>query len=331
MTGGAMMGPLLGSVAAWHDGPGVPFPNSLVYDLTLDCNLHCPMCLYQGRRVPQRPFAELVPGFAKFIDRIGSVYIIGAEPMARADLPEAVAWFKRRGKRVSVQSNGTILRQDVIAMVDRFDTSLDGLERANDAIRGPGSFVRTMAAIDCALNNGTMGTVSTVAMEDNIADIEPLVNFLQQLDIAGIDLSPVVRYPVEEIDRMASSGFAAGELAMPPGAYGAGFQGRFDRLVRRLRAFPQVTISPPYLVRDSAPFFGGRRRQGQSCGASYSLRVGPAGEVLHCAMIRRPFGTILDDDPVALWSGPMRAFRGSLLRRGLYPVCYRCCKRSWVF
>lgn len=319
------------ALAAHLDGPAVPLPKNLVYDMTLGCNLGCRMCLYQGRPAPERPFAELVHGFEKIIDRIESVYIIGAEPMIRDDLAAAVAWFKRRGKRVAVQSNGTILRKDVIAAVDRFDTSLDGLERANDAIRGPGSFVRTMEAIDCALDRGNMGTISAVMMEDNISDLEPLARFLGQRDIAGIDLSPVVWYSVEEIEGMISSGFATGELAMPMGAYSAGFRDQFDRLVRRLRPFPQISVSPAHLVRDSAPFFSGRRKRCQSCGAVYSLRVGPAGEIIHCAMIRRQFGTIIDDDPVTLWRGPMLAFRKALYQRGLHPVCYKCCKRSWVF
>lgn len=322
---------LRGALAAWRDGPAVPFPRNLVYDLTLECNLHCPMCLYQGRRSRQRPFSELSRGFERFIDRIDSVYIIGAEPMTSGDLPEAVAWFKARGKRVAVQSNGTILREDVIAAVDRFDTSLDGLERANDAVRGPGSFVRTMASIDCALKHGTMGTVSTVATEGTVADIEPLVRFLEQLDVAGIDLSPVVRYTAAERDRMAALGFGPDELVMPPGTYAAGFRERFDGLLRRLGRAPLVSVSPAYLGRSSAPFFDGRPRHGQSCGAVYSLRVGPAGEVIHCGMLRRSFGGIVDEDVPALWRGAMRTFRQRLYRAGLLPICYRCCKRSWIW
>ncbi|MDI6740710.1 MAG: radical SAM protein [Candidatus Edwardsbacteria bacterium] len=326
-----MRGSFLNSLASCIDGPAVPFPNSIVYDLTLGCNLQCRMCLYQGRRAPERPFAELIPGFEKIIDRIKSVYIIGAEPMTRDDLPGTVAWFKQQGKRVTVQSNGTILREDVIAAVDRFDTSLDGLEQANDAIRGHGSFARTVKAIGCALDNGTMGTVSTVAMEENLSDIEPLASYLKQLDIAGIDLSPVVRYSTQEIAQMAVLGFAPDELTMPQGTYAAGFRDGFDRLTRRLRAFPQVTLRPAFLARDSGPFFNGLGKRCQSCGTIYSLRVGPAGELFHCGMIRRPFGNILDDDPVALWRGPMLAFRKQLYKYRLYPICYKCCKRSWVF
>lgn len=330
MTGSAAAA-LRGGLAAWLDGPAVPFPRSLVYDLTLDCNLRCPMCLYQGRRSRRRPFSQLAPGFERFIDRIDSVYIIGAEPMTSGDLPAAVAWFKSRGKRVAVQSNGTILREDVIAAVDRFDTSLDGLERVNDAVRGPGSFVRTMESIHCASDHGTMGTVSTVALEDNVDDIEPLVRFLEQLDVAGVDLSPVVRYTAAERDQMVALGFASHDLAMPQGSYAAGFQGRFDRLLRRLGPSPQVSVSPSFLVRSSTPFFEGRRGHGQSCGAVYALRVGPAGEVIHCGMIRQPFGGILDDDVIGLWRGPLRDFRNRLYRSGLFPICNRCCKRSWVW
>lgn len=319
------------AVAAWRDGPDVPFPRSLVYDMTLDCNLSCPMCLYQGRGGPQRPFTELAPGFARIVDRFDHVYIIGAEPMMRDDLADAIAWFRKRGKAVTVQSNGTINRPEVIASVDRFDTSLDGAERTNDAIRGPGSHSRTMAAIRCALEAGNMGTVSAVALEENLDQIEPLALGLGRLGVAGLDLSPVVRYSPQEIASMEALGFSRDEVAMPPGAYGHRFRRDFRRLTRRLSGSPSVTLSPSFLWRDSGPFFDGRRKRGQACGAVYSLRIGPAGEVIHCAMIRRPFGTILGCDPADLWRGPMLAFRRRLYRDGLYPVCYRCCKRSWIW
>ena len=51
-------------------------------------------------------------------------------------------------------------RFEILDLVDRFDTSIDGIGEIHERIRGRGTYRKTIAMVERALEKGNMGVVS---------------------------------------------------------------------------------------------------------------------------------------------------------------------------
>lgn len=108
--------------------------------LTYRCNLNCPVCYARANEnIPQ----DFTAGDLKKILSYKKVYLTGGEPTVREDLPKIIYYLRRRGKTVSLFSNGikladkkylTLLKKAGLSSVTLQFDSLD--ERDFEYIRG---------------------------------------------------------------------------------------------------------------------------------------------------------------------------------------------------
>jgi len=162
---------------------GLDAPICLTWEITAACNLTCRHCASSsGRRRPN----ELTTGGAKrFVDELAELQVFyvnvgGGEPLMRRDFRKLVDYCVARGVGVKFSTNGTLLSDstaDWIASHDYVDVqiSLDGARRAtNDRIRGTGTYVEALTALDRLAAREIQFSINLVVTRANCGELDQM-------------------------------------------------------------------------------------------------------------------------------------------------------------
>ncbi len=277
---------------------------------TSACNFHCPFCeASAGEPAENELTTEEARAFIEDLAAMGvrNLVVSGGEPLTRPDLPELLELAARRGLRIGLVTNASLLprlwdRLRELPLYLLF-TSLDGPEEFHDAQRAPGSYRRVLQALRLAAESGVgIRMVNTVVQPANIHRIEELRPILEAAGATHWRLTPA-----------AAVGRAAG---------GGGFLldgdglRRVVELAHRLRGRLDVDLgeSHTYLgclagAVPGKPFF---------CGAGLTrCSVMPDGSVLGCHEAydtRLAEGNVRETPLSVLWKREFRRFRSLSLR-----------------
>jgi radical SAM protein with 4Fe4S-binding SPASM domain len=168
----------------------------LFWECTLRCNLRCTHC--GSSCTPGSPVDELsTDEIIGAIDSIATDFdasriccaITGGEPLLRDDLEQVIASMTAHGMQVGIVTNGTLLTSQrarglVAAGMVTASISLDGGQPEHDAIRGPGTFHRALAAIGHGKDAGLHVEAITCVRPANLATLPALED---ELRCAGAD------------------------------------------------------------------------------------------------------------------------------------------------
>ncbi|MEW5818332.1 MAG: PqqD family peptide modification chaperone, partial [Spirochaetota bacterium] len=135
----------------------------VLWDVTKGCNLRCVHCYnYDKYAAPNcTTGTDLTPNEAlETVRKIADfgfeqIHFLGGEPLFRKDILEIFAEAVKRGLRVTVNSNGTLItpamaERLVDVGVQQMAISLDGPEpKSNDEIRGEGTFEKVRRGVEC--------------------------------------------------------------------------------------------------------------------------------------------------------------------------------------
>lgn len=114
--------------------------------LTYRCNARCNMCNVWEH--PTKTSEEIGLDVIEKLPQMFFCNITGGEPFVRQDLPEIVDILRRKSKRIVISTNGYFTER-IIELCKRYPDagiriSIEGLEEANDKIRGiPDGYKRT--------------------------------------------------------------------------------------------------------------------------------------------------------------------------------------------
>ena len=145
-------------------------PVSIVWEITLACDLACQHC---GSRAGRRRRDEL--STAEALDLVGQmaelgardVGLIGGEAYLRKDWLEIVAAVRAAGMECGLQSGGRNLNEERLAKaaaagLQGVGLSIDGLREVHDELRGvPGSYELALAALRRVAAHGMVATVNS--------------------------------------------------------------------------------------------------------------------------------------------------------------------------
>lgn len=135
-------------------------PVNVTWEITGACNLRCSHCLSAGLRaeggqLDYEQCRSLIDELARM--EVFQVNFGGGEPFLHHDFLDILRYCHAKGLTTCVSTNGTLLDEnlagELLALWQTapvyLQVSLDGARAAtNDAIRGPGTFDRIMAAIE---------------------------------------------------------------------------------------------------------------------------------------------------------------------------------------
>jgi len=146
---------------------------------------------------------------------IREAVLTGGEPLLRNDLIEICAYCKEINMRSIVTTNGTIIdsglaQRVVCSGLQHLHFSLDGLQEANDFMRGEGNFKKTIEAIQLlnslrVKNNHkpSLGIACTV-MAGNVDDLFPLCEYADEINVDVINFLPLLKDNAKTPDREKS-------------------------------------------------------------------------------------------------------------------------------
>ncbi|WP_265867749.1 mycofactocin radical SAM maturase [Streptomyces sp. SKN60] len=154
-----------------HFKNGLTSPICLTWELTYACNLACVHCLSSsGRRDPRELDTAECRAVIDELQRMQGFYVNigGGEPTVRADFFDLVDYAVDHQVGVKFSTNGvriTSERARRLASNDYVDVqiSLDGATaEVNDAVRGPGSYVTALRAMNHLAEAGAAGFMLSV-------------------------------------------------------------------------------------------------------------------------------------------------------------------------
>jgi radical SAM protein with 4Fe4S-binding SPASM domain len=162
-------------------------PVSIVWEITLACDLACSHCGSRAgrRRRDELSTAEALDLIAQMAD-LGTrdVGLIGGEAYLRKDWLEIVAAVRAAGMECGLQSGGRNLTEERLAKaaaagLQGVGISIDGLREVHDEVRGvPGSYELALAALRNTSRHGMVATVNTQINTRSIPQLRELMDII---------------------------------------------------------------------------------------------------------------------------------------------------------
>ncbi len=158
----------------------------LELQITDACNLRCKHCYLgdnAGKELSPRKVRDILAEFEQMQGL--RVLITGGEPLLHSGFAEINEMLPDFFIRRVLFTNGVLITRNLLSSlkVDEIQISIDGLERGHDAIRGNGTFERSLQALQLALDAGFDVSVSTMVHRGNLGDFDAMERLLKKLGI----------------------------------------------------------------------------------------------------------------------------------------------------
>jgi selenobiotic family peptide radical SAM maturase len=297
---------------------------TLQWHLTSACGMRCTHC-YDGGPRPALPLARAhaivddLVAFCRHSGVAGQICFTGGDPLLSPHFLELWSAAARAGLDVAILGNPAPRdRVEAIVAVRRprvWQVSVEGFEATHDAVRGPGSFGRTVAFLGLLRELGVRAHVMLTLTAANVDEAVPLARALRG------------RYDRFAFSRLARSGRGAALDGVSRAAW-SGFATRWaDAAAHDHRLALKDGLLGLAQRAAGRPPAGGCT--GAGCGAAFNfLAVLPDGEVHACRKLPSPVGHLAEASLAAIWSSPAAARwrKGSTACAGcrLRPTCGGC-------
>jgi len=170
-------------------------PDRIYLEVTRRCNLACPFCYRSaGHSEPEEMTTHEWLNLIRSLALIGvyELRFTGGEPTTRHDILSLIDTAIAAGFFVTLGTNGVISERMADALSERplgrFLVSLEGLASVHDALRGTGTFDRTVGTVRRLLAAGRKVRVNTVLCRRNIAGLRDFLAFCRAEGIENVSL-----------------------------------------------------------------------------------------------------------------------------------------------
>jgi radical SAM protein with 4Fe4S-binding SPASM domain len=297
----------------------IPIDGTL--ETTFRCNLSCVHCYVNepARSAPVRARELSLARLQRLVDEIAeagclNLLLTGGEVLCRPDFPELYLHALRRGLRVTVFTNGTMITDRIADLLAdyrpaRVEITLYGMSRETyeRVTRTPGSYDKCLAGIRRLLERGIPLKLKTMVLTWNEHELEDMRAFARSLGVGfrhdghlnarvdcGANRNPELQVPPERL--------AAIDLATPAGR---------ASIEESLHGCADPSRAP----QESQPLY--------SCGAGQiSFTVDPYGRMTLCQLSRRNAFDLRDDSFERGWNEFFPVLRARTWQT--HSVCRSC-------
>jgi len=169
-------------------------------EITATCNLHCRHCYNafsaEEDPLPWETLRCVLGSWAQM--GLAGVELTGGEPLMHEEFLDILEFCTHKFSKVGVITNGTLIDRRFVDSVSNwanqllFNVSLDGSTASrHDAIRGHGSFDRTVAAIRLLRAAGIWVRAGMTTATYNIDDLEATLELAASLGVNDFTATPV--------------------------------------------------------------------------------------------------------------------------------------------
>lgn len=183
------------------------YPTVLMLEPLYTCNLACIGCSVErhtGKLKDRLPVEKCLE--AARISEVPTVAICGGEPTLYPELPELMQGLIDMGCYIILCTNALVLDKKFFGVIPPhkqifINIHLDGLRETHDFVcNRKGVFDNAVAMIKEAKSRGYLTvTNTTVFKETNVDEVEELCDYLTEMNVDGIMISPGYHY--ESVDR----------------------------------------------------------------------------------------------------------------------------------
>jgi len=164
----------------------VPSLRYLELQITNRCNLHCRHC-YIGNGLNQDLTIETIEMALEEFEQMQGLRLLlsGGEPFMHPFFWQINDILERYEFRSVLLSNGTFIDRDVAKRlrVHEVQLSIDGMKQGHEAVRGHGTFEKTLSAIDCLQEQNICVSVATMIHRGNLNELDELNSLLESKNI----------------------------------------------------------------------------------------------------------------------------------------------------
>ena len=167
--------------------------------ITQRCNLHCKHCTWANKITKDLPMSEWKSIIDNLYEKgVVAIVIEGGEPTLYNGVDELVEYIKSKNLYAILITNGT---QDISQInPDVFWISIDGMDKSDNEIRGPGHFEKATKTITENPNKKLI-VLSTIS-QTNVDDVEAMCKyFSDSSSVFGLMFN--FEYPYGDVENVA--------------------------------------------------------------------------------------------------------------------------------
>ncbi|MFA5400804.1 MAG: radical SAM protein [Dehalococcoidia bacterium] len=165
----------------------------VVWNCTRQCNLHCIHCYAGSSSQAETPSMNTKQGM-QFIDDLAEfnvpvILFSGGEPLLRDDLFDLAGYAARRGLRIALSTNGTLIDAQTADKIREtgfaeVGISLDGTSSTNDRFRGrDGAYRQALEGIRACVARGIRVSLRLTITKYNHTEIPDMFSLIEQENI----------------------------------------------------------------------------------------------------------------------------------------------------
>jgi len=181
----------------------------LQWHITERCNLACKHCYFEPKFLENElslsRLFKILDQYLKLLKKWkiprenSRISITGGEPMVRKDFFEFLEkCCQNKGlTRYGILTNGILLNKENLAhlkdlKIDYAQVSLEGMRKANDEIRGKGTFEKIMEAAKLLVKNKIDTNISVTITKQNLKDVPSLIKLAKKLKVNSLSLRRLI-------------------------------------------------------------------------------------------------------------------------------------------
>ena len=318
-------------------------PKRAVFYPTLRCNLHCKMCFQNkhDRNIEELSIDQIEKIFSGM--KLSSLHLVGGEIFVRKDIYSILEYFNSIIPNITLQTNGTLIKQDGIEKLKGFDNikalwiSVDGCKETHDSIRGNGSFDKALDVIN-KLKDYKKIIINTVIMKENINQLVELYEYFNRLGVDKIVFQFQMIYSRKKQkntqEKLQEQGIASDmcddcvvdNLDM---AYMEYLKPAIQEL-RKKEDRTKIEFFPALFEENVDEYITGTVLEGKRVVCSdiieSVLKINTKGNLILCEALSCEFDNLLDVPFEEQWNcDKVKRLRKALIKNNLVDMCSRCC------
>jgi len=175
------------------------------WHITDECDQRCKHCYIFAEGHPclvsmkweeMQLVLQKCEAFCKKFNRLPYFYITGGDPILHPNFWQLLELLKEKDIPFTLMGNPFHLTDEVCQKLrsygcDKYQMSIDGMEKTHDWFRKPGSFKTTLEKVQCIKKAGITSVIMTTVSGTNIGEIPDVIDAVVK---AGVDVYAFARY-----------------------------------------------------------------------------------------------------------------------------------------